>query len=69
VASERKLFAPPRPSATTTTVYATHSDPQVTQAGRPATAAKRATSSKRPTTKKSTKKSTRKKRTSSTTRR
>jgi hypothetical protein len=70
VASERKLFAPPRPSMTMTTVYATHSDPEVTQAGAPTPSkhpagSKRTTSGKRHTT---TKKSARKK-TSSTTRR
>jgi hypothetical protein len=70
MASERKLFAPPRPSLTTTTVYATHSDPEVKQAGAPTPSkhpagAKRTTSTKRHTT---TKKSARKK-TSSTTRR
>jgi hypothetical protein len=75
VASERKLFAPPRPSMTMTTVYATHSDPEVTQAGTPTpskhpAATKRATSSKRQTTAKTSRNSKKKKKkTSSTTRR
>jgi hypothetical protein len=76
VASERKLFAPARPSVTTTTVYATHADPEVTQAGTPtaskhAAAAKHATSGKHHTTAKTStsSKKKKKKKTSSTTRR
>jgi hypothetical protein len=61
--ADRKLFAPPRPSGTTGTVYSPR-EPEVTQAGKPRAAptvkkpatTKRTTTAKKPTTK--TKKAT-----------
>ena len=52
--ADHKLFAPPRPSATTGTVYSTR-EPEVTQAGkpRPATTAKKPVA-KKPTARKTT---------------
>jgi hypothetical protein len=55
--ADRKLFAPPRPSATTGTVYSAR-EPEVTQAGKPraATTTKKPATAKRATT--TTKKTT-----------
>jgi len=62
--ADRKLFAAPRPSGTTGTVYSPREDAPVVQAGRPTpTTKKPATVAKRPTT---TKKSTTTKRTATT---
>ncbi|MFN2564761.1 MAG: hypothetical protein ABR499_07095 [Gemmatimonadaceae bacterium] len=65
--SDRKLFAPPRPSGTTGTVYSGRQDAPVTQAGRPA--AKKATTAKKKPTATTKRRTTTTKKTTTTTRR